>query len=70
MKNCTVIWTKEDVQKVEKEVDYTINPPLSDNEIQNILTFMQDTYDPSIGITWETVEIVIKKFIEKRGKLK
>ena len=74
MRNCTVIWTKEDVESVVYDMNRHYQRfdknllKLSDNEIAYILQSMEDTHDANVGITWDTIEFWIERVLDNREK--
>ena len=52
-------WNIEEVQK--------IRPDLSDNEADKVLKFMEETFDASSGMNWDTLEAAASDYYPLRG---
>ena len=48
-KQIAIIWSIEDVQM--------IRPDLSDKQAMEVLEFIKNKHDATLGITWETLKI-------------
>lgn len=48
----SIVWSVEDVHEVTKDMK------LSDGQAREVLNEVKDKHDATIGVTWETLEIV------------
>lgn len=55
-----VIWGPGDIESVADDMDLT----LADDEIEEIVTEVQNDHDASRGISWPNLESVVEKYLE------
>lgn len=60
IKEISIKWHIEDVQERAKEIE--IN--LTDEQASDILQLMEKRHDCTIGINWETIDIITDIYLE------
>lgn len=51
------IWVAEDVQ--HRADDNGLNPPLTEEEIRDVLSLLENNHDACIGINWDVIDFAI-----------
>ncbi len=54
----SIIWHINDVQS---QATSTFNSTLSDEDASTVFKYLEDNYDASHGITWETIDDAIRE---------
>ena len=53
-----VLWTKDDIKHVA-ENNFENPIYLTDDQLNDVVTFIEDNWDANIGISWDTIEYSI-----------
>lgn len=59
-----VLWHRDDILKVAEENDVT----LTDDEINDIITDLEQNHDANYGLSWDTINDVLTNVIDSREK--
>jgi hypothetical protein len=59
-----VLWHKDDILKVAEENEVT----LTDDEVYDIITDLEQNHDANYGLSWDTINDVLTNVINNRNK--
>jgi hypothetical protein len=59
-----VLWHKDDILKVAEENEVT----LTDDEVYDIITDLEQNHDANYGLSWDTINDVLTNVINNRKK--
>lgn len=55
------VWTRDDIVFVEEVLNEKAQPPLTDEQRDNILSEMHDNQDATEGITFDTIQFMLSE---------
>ncbi len=59
-----VLWHKDDILRVAEENDVT----LTDDEVYDIITDLEQNHDANYGLSWDTINDVMNDVVSNRKK--
>ncbi len=59
-----VLWHKDDILKVAEDEDVV----LTDDEVNDIITDLEQNHDANYGLSWDTINDVMNDVINNRKK--
>jgi hypothetical protein len=57
---CVIVWTIQDI--------HGIDPDISDEDAAEILGIIEENFDASIGVDWDTLHMAVKDFNETKKR--